>query len=61
MRPSPIAASAATGDAKRRTGKAALRKIDAVALGRGAGRDAKLNRLVRAEPRRPEHQLELFK
>ena len=38
----------------------ASKRLDDFALGRAAGRDAKLHTPVRAEPRRPEHQLELF-
>lgn len=36
------------------------KRMDDFALGRVAGRDAKLHTPVRAESRRPEHQLELF-
>ena len=35
-------------------------RMDDYAFGKAAGRDAKLHTPVRAEPRRPEHQLELF-
>ena len=38
----------------------ASKRMDDFALGRAAGRDAKLHTPVRAEPHRPEHQLELF-
>ena len=38
----------------------ASKRVDDFALGRAAGRDAKLHKPVRAEPRRAEHQLELF-
>jgi len=38
----------------------ASKRMDNFALGHAAGRDAKLHKPMRAEPRRPEHQLELF-
>ena len=43
-----------------RDSQLASKRIDDFALGRAAGRDAKLHTPVRAEPRRPEYQLELF-
>ena len=36
------------------------KRMDDFALGRAAGRDATLHTPMRAEPRRPEYQLELF-